>query len=146
MPQGLAGLFSGTAMLWRRFGVLRLLPLMASFVAATALLAGGTAFVVEVLRRLFSRDYRAMLGADPSAPWPAIPLYGVDWAPGAISTWLVPVVLLGVGGALAYVARRWLQGLLDEREGGASLASVASTASPNVTATAPATVSAKESA
>lgn len=141
MPQGLAGLFSGTVMLWRRFGLWRLLPLVASFVAATLLLAAGTAFVVEILRRFFSRDYRAMLGADPSAPWPAIPLYGVDWAPAAITTWLVPVVLLSVGAALAYMARRRLQSLLDGSERAASPA--AATASTPV---ATATVSAQESA
>ncbi|MFN4119389.1 branched-chain amino acid ABC transporter permease [Acidovorax sp.] len=114
MPQGLAGLFSGTAVLWRRFGALRLLPMAASFVAASVLLAAGTAFVVEMLRRLFSRDYRALLGADSSTAWPPVPLYGVDWAPGAWLTWAVPLVLLGVGLALARIARQRLQGLLDQ--------------------------------
>ncbi len=120
MPQGLAGLFSGTAALWRRFGALRLLPVVASFAAATLLLATGTAFVVEMLRRLFSRDYRALLDADSATPWPSIPLYGMDWAPGALVTWVVPLVLLCVGVTLAHVARRRLQALLGENASSAA--------------------------
>lgn len=135
MPQGLAGLASGSVLLWRRVGPLRLAPMVALFTAATVLLGSGTAFVVEVLRRVFSRDYRASLGTDPSAPWPAIPLFGVDWVPLALTTWLVPLALLLAGIALAFVASRQLRTLQDERQGGDSPA-----ASPSAEATAPSTI------
>lgn len=120
MPQGLAGLASGSVLLWRRVGPSRLAPVLVLFTAATALLGGGTAFMVEMLRRLFSRDYRALLGTDPSAPWPAVSLFGADWAPLALTTWLVPLALLAAGSALALVASRQLRALQDERQDGES--------------------------
>lgn len=108
MPQGLAGLFSGSAQLWRRVGFWRLLPVVLGFAAATTLLGSGVAFTVEMLRRLFSRDYRALLPADSDAPWPSIALYGVDWVPAAITTWAVPLALLAMGGACVLFTRRRL--------------------------------------
>lgn len=126
MPQGLAGLIRGAVLLWRRVGPWRVLPVLLGFFSATMLLASGTAFLVEMLRRLFSRDYRAMLSADPSVTWPPIPLYGVEWAPAAFLTWAIPLVLLVVGGVLVYFTRRQLQAVQDERPvGGANAATSA---------------------
>jgi branched-chain amino acid transport system permease protein len=122
MPQGLAGLFGATAVLWRRGGLRQLLPVLLGFIGATLLLGGGTAFTVETLRVLFSRDYRALLGTDPAVAWPPVPLYGVDWAPGALLTWVVPLVLLGAGTVLVLHTRRRLQALHAERFTGASRA------------------------
>ncbi|WP_372658005.1 branched-chain amino acid ABC transporter permease [Hydrogenophaga sp.] len=123
MPQGLAGLIRGAVLLWRRVGPWRVLPVLLGFFSATMLLASGTAFLVEMLRRLFSRDYRAMLSADPAVPWPPIPLYGVEWAPAAFLTWAIPLVLLVVGGVLVYFTRRQLQAVQDERPVGGATAS-----------------------
>jgi branched-chain amino acid transport system permease protein len=58
---------------------------------------------VELLQRMFARDYRALLAMNPEAGWPAIPLFGQDWAPLALSTWLVPLALFAAGLA----ACRW---------------------------------------
>lgn len=114
MPQGIAGLIGTTAALWRRCGLWRLLPVMVSFGGAAFLLANGTAFTVETLRVLFSRDYRALLSTDPAVAWPPVTLYGVDWAPGALLTWVTPLLLLVVGGVLVKIARRQLQTLNDQ--------------------------------
>lgn len=111
VPQGLAGLIGTTAVLWRRFGLWRLLPVLLGFTGGALVLGSGTAFLVEMLRRLFSRDYRAMLPADPEAVWPAITLYGADWSPAALVTWGLPVALLVVGGVLVYLARKRLLAL-----------------------------------
>lgn len=111
MPQGLAGLFSGLLLLWRRAGLWRLLPVALGFVGASALLAAGTAFLVEMLRRLFSRDYRALLPSDPDAAWPAVTLFGTDWAPLGLVTWFVPLALLAAGGLLVLFTRRQLQAI-----------------------------------
>lgn len=108
MPQGLAGLFSGLLLLWRRAGLWRLLPVVLGFVGASALLAAGTAFLVEMLRRLFSRDYRALLPSDPEVAWPAVTLFGTDWAPAALSTWFAPLALLAAGALFVFFTRRQL--------------------------------------
>lgn len=128
VPQGLAGLIGTTATLWRRFGLWRLLPVLLGFTGGTVVLGSGTAFLVEMLRRLFSRDYRAMLPADPDAPWPTVALFGSEWSPAALPTWAVPMVLLVVGSVLVYLARRRLLALREQVQ-----APVASGA-PNVTA------------
>jgi len=109
MPEGLAGLFGATRRLHRRIGAGRLVLVVAACVAAAVLLAAGTAFTVELLQRMFSQDYRALLGAGPRSAWPPISLFGRAWVPTALLTWAVPALLLGTGGALAYGARRMLR-------------------------------------
>ena len=124
MPQGLAGLFSGSLLLWRRAGLWRLLPVVLGFVGASALLAAGTAFLVEMLRQLFSRDYRALLPTDPDTTWPAVTLFGTDWAPAALSTWFVPLALLAAGAACVFFTRRQLLAIHDTCPTGPSTATV----------------------
>jgi branched-chain amino acid transport system permease protein len=108
MPEGLAGLFGAAGRLRRRIGTARFVPVLLACMAAAALLAAGTAFTVELLQRMFSQDYRAMAGANPSAPWPPIALFGRSWPPAAVLTWLVPALLLALGGSLVWGMRRWL--------------------------------------
>ncbi|MES2937348.1 MAG: branched-chain amino acid ABC transporter permease [Pseudomonadota bacterium] len=110
MPEGLAGLFGAAHRLRQRIGTARLAPVLAACLAAALLLAAGTAFTVELLQRLFSQDYRALTGASPGAPWPAVPLFGRAWLPSAASTWAVPALLLGAGAALVLGVRRMLRG------------------------------------
>ncbi|MNN74473.1 hypothetical protein D3C81_1906750 [compost metagenome] len=66
-------------------------------------MTAATVFSVELLQRMFARDYRSLLAMNPDAGWPAITLFGQDWAPLALSTWLVPVALFAFGLA----ACRW---------------------------------------
>lgn len=106
MPSGMAGMFSALGLWRRRFGLVPLLPVVVMAVSAALLLTGGTAFLVEMLQRMFSHDYRPLVAAHPLAPWPPIALFGARWAPGAWLTWLVPAALLGAGAALVYLARR----------------------------------------
>ena len=63
-------------------------------------LTHATVFTVELLQRMFARDYRSLLAMNPDAGWPAISLFGHDWAPLALSTWLLPLALFA-GGLLA---------------------------------------------
>lgn len=108
VPAGLTGLVSSAAALLRRHGAGTALPLALLAIASTVLLAAGTVFLVELLQRLFSQDYRS-LAAMAAAP-PPIPLWGRAWAPEAASTWLLPAALLAAGVALALLARRrWMQ-------------------------------------
>jgi len=105
MPDGLAGLFQASARLGRRMGWARVLPVLLACVAATVLLAAGTAFTVELLQRMFSTDYRSLLAAGGAA-WPPIPLFGHAWPPAAFSTWLVPVLLVAAGAVIVMRIRR----------------------------------------
>ena len=61
MPAGLAGLVGTTARLRQRFGLARLLPVMALSIGAALLLSFGGAFAIEMLQRAFSQDYRLSL-------------------------------------------------------------------------------------
>jgi branched-chain amino acid transport system permease protein len=128
MPEGLAGLAGKFSSLHRRFGMASLLPVVVLATGAALLITAAGAFLVEILQRLFSQDYRALASANPSGSWPQILLYGVRWVPGAATTWLVPLALAIGGGSLAFAVQRRLQ-TLEER-----LASVSfdSTSAPEV--------------
>jgi branched-chain amino acid transport system permease protein len=118
MPEGLAGLLRAASQLRRRVALARLVPVLLACLAAATLLAAGTAFLVELLQRLFSQDYRALASANAGAPWPPIPLFGRAWSPTAVSTWLVPAALLAAGAALVLAARRGAAAAQDAGEPG----------------------------
>lgn len=93
MPQGLAGIFAHGR---------RLNPRLGWYVAACAvallLLAAGAVFLIELMQRLCSQDYRALHQA--GAAWPAVQLLGRPWTPAAVSTWAMALLPLAGGGAL----------------------------------------------
>ena len=115
MPDGLAGLFGKLGLLRRQFGAAALLPMLLAASLAVLLLTGAGVFLVELLQRLFAQDYRAIARTNPLAPWPAVALFGMRWAPGAVLTWLVPFALLAAGAAAGQLARRWFAGLPERR-------------------------------
>ena len=104
VPAGLTGLFSAAARLAARRGWPLALSVSVLAVAATLCAAGGVVFIVEILQRLCSQDYRSL--AAMGGAWPPIALFGRSWPPGSIATWFVPVALLAVGGVLGWAARR----------------------------------------
>jgi branched-chain amino acid transport system permease protein len=118
MPSGLAGLLGVAGSLRERHGGAAVVPVFLLGTAAAVLVSLGGAFLVEMLQRLFSQDYRALAAAQAGAPWPPIRLAGVAWAPASLATWLVPAALLAFGAALAVLARRRLRALEDRREAG----------------------------
>lgn len=120
MPSGLAGLSGTSGSLRDRHGTAALVPVFVLGLAAAVLLGAGGAFIVEMLQRLFSQDYRALAAASAAMPWPPIRLAGMQWSPVSAITWLVPATLLAAGGALAALARRRLGALERRREAGAS--------------------------
>ena len=103
MPTGLAGLPGTVRQLGLRFGFARVLPMVGVSVVAALLLSAGGVFLVELLQRIFSQDYRAALGA--GSAWPPVTLLSREWLPGAFVTWLVPVALFAAGLSLAWWAR-----------------------------------------
>ncbi|WP_066123657.1 branched-chain amino acid ABC transporter permease [Bordetella ansorpii] len=106
MPAGLSGLPGLASRLCERHGAARMLPVFLMAAGAAAALAAGTVFVVEMLQRLFSQEYRSMLRLDPAAPWPPVELLGHAWQAGAVATWAVPALLLAAGALLAWGCRR----------------------------------------
>ncbi|WP_326538694.1 branched-chain amino acid ABC transporter permease [Pseudorhodoferax sp.] len=105
VPDGLAGLLRLWTGLRRRFGLAAVLPLALAAVLASVLVAGGVAFAVELLQRIFTQDYRALAAASPDAAWPAVTLAGRAWPPASPWTWLVPAGLLAAGALLAWTVR-----------------------------------------
>jgi branched-chain amino acid transport system permease protein len=113
MPTGLAGLFGTAGALRRRFRVAALIQLLALAAAGALLVSAGGAFLIEMLQRLFSQDYRALAAAGGLA---SVPLFGRSWDPAAITTWALPSALLACGAALLYAARRRRRVLEARRE------------------------------
>jgi len=116
MPTGLAGLFEKSGNLRRRFGTAPLVPFFAFALVAVLLSTAGTVFVVELLQRVFSQDYRALASAAQS--WPHLSLFGRQWSPASAATWLWPVASIGVGAAFVFLARHTLARLLRRDEVG----------------------------
>ena len=109
MPSGLAGLIGTTGRLRQRIGAAQLVPLALLSIAAAVLLSMGGAFAVEMLQRIFSQDYRAMAKLAAGGAWPPVTLLSRAWSPTAVTTWAVPVVLIGIGALLAWVGQRKLR-------------------------------------
>ena len=103
-PTGLSGLFGAGARLVERRGWRVAASTVLLAAGAAVLLSAGGVFVVELLQRLCSQDYRALARA--AAEWPAIALLGRSWSPAAVATWVLPAGLLACGGLLTVVTRR----------------------------------------
>lgn len=97
MPSGLTGLFSLAGRLRQRMGMVRLMPLIILSVLGALLLSAGGIFVVEMLQRLFSQDYRAMVQLSADKAMPPIALFGQSWSPTSPVSWLVPLALICAG-------------------------------------------------
>jgi branched-chain amino acid transport system permease protein len=109
MPTGIAGLLKASIVNRSIHGTQRILPIAALFAVATGALSAATVFTVELLQRFFSTDYRSM-AALAGGNWPAIPLFGHEWAPTSVLTWIAPIVLGIVGIVAARAANhRWLE-------------------------------------
>jgi branched-chain amino acid transport system permease protein len=115
MPTGLAGLVGTLNHLNRRFGIRAVVPLVLLSIVAALLVSAGGAFLIVILQRAFSQDYQAIAKAGAETLWPPIALFGRSWSLLSLTTWLVPLSLLALGGAIAFGVRRWLR-VLAHRE------------------------------
>jgi branched-chain amino acid transport system permease protein len=108
MPTGIAGLLQLLGTHFRKHSMVMLLPVLLLSVAATLLLLSATVFSVEIMQRMLSQDYQMMAQGSNGAPWPGILLFGREWIPGSLSTWLLPLALFAGGFLLTKKARnRW---------------------------------------
>ena len=108
IPRGIAGLVQSVAASGRRRGFTRLAPSMVLYAVASLLLTAGTVYLVELLQRFFSQDYRSLAVLDGKG-WPPIALFGLQWDPTSVLTWALPVVALIAGVAVLRQAHsRWM--------------------------------------
>lgn len=96
IPRGIAGLAQAIGVGIRNFGLPALAASFGFYLLSSLLLVAGTVFSVELLQRVFSRDYLSHIPAG-TAQWPDITLFGHAWNPLAIHTWLIPIALLAIG-------------------------------------------------
>jgi branched-chain amino acid transport system permease protein len=105
MPEGLVGLGGAATRHVRRLGAVRALPLLLVWLLAVLLLAAGSVFLIELLQRLCSHDYRAMAAMASSLP--PVTMFGNSWQVTGGVTWACPAALLVLGaGLLRYAQRR----------------------------------------
>jgi branched-chain amino acid transport system permease protein len=108
-----------------QYGFVRLLPVAILWLFAVLLLTVSSVFLVELLQRMFSLDYRALASVNPVAPWPAITLFARPWFPGVATTWLPPILIFFTGCWAVRLARSRWQALLDNADVDASLSETA---------------------
>lgn len=105
MPTGLSGLAGLAASLRQRYGLARTMPVFGLALGAAAAATAGALFLVELLQRLFSQEYRAMLQLDPGGAWPSVTLFGQAWQVSSVATWGLPALLFGAAALLAWRCR-----------------------------------------
>ncbi|MBO1113282.1 branched-chain amino acid ABC transporter permease [Bordetella petrii] len=113
LPTGLTGLIAITGRLRERHALGRLIPLFLMAAACAVLAGAGTVFTIELLQRLFSQEYRALMQAGAGGPWPAVALFDRSWQPGSPATWGVPLLLFGAAALLYWRCRQMLNALAD---------------------------------
>lgn len=113
MPGGVSGLIAWWTARRRAHALRELMPPLVISVITALLLASTTVFTVEMLQRIFHQDYQSLIVAGKS--WPPVALFGRDWLPGNLITWLLPLAAF-VAGLLMLrdAARMWK--VLDEKE------------------------------
>ncbi|MGF9693992.1 branched-chain amino acid ABC transporter permease [Rhizobium sp. 0TCS1.26] len=81
---------------------------------AGLLLTAGVVFLTETVAVLFGEEY-ARMRRSAGGGLPDYQLFGADWHPTGILTWLVPLVLLAGGGAILFYARRRVAALWEHK-------------------------------
>lgn len=97
MPTGLAGLLALAGRFVQRHGLRAAAPGAGLYLLAGACYAAAAIFLTELLQRLFSQDYRSLAQAAGAWEWPAVSLFGREWPPLGVTTWLVPATLAVLG-------------------------------------------------
>ena len=97
MPTGLSGLAMLAVAQAKRHGLRSFAPIATLYLAAFCCMTGACVFLIVLLRRAFSQDYLTLARESAAATLPPISLFGSQWAPGSIITWLVPLFLAAVG-------------------------------------------------
>ncbi|CAP44257.1 branched-chain amino acid ABC transporter permease [Bordetella petrii] len=111
LPTGLTGLIAIVGRLRERHRLGRLAPLFLLAIGCAVLGSAATVFTIELLQRLFSQEYRALLQASAGGAWPPVALFDHAWQPASAATWGVPLLLFGAAGLMFWRCRRLLDTL-----------------------------------
>jgi branched-chain amino acid transport system permease protein len=104
MPAGLFSISSWWTTQRGRYAPAVLLRVLATWIVGCLLAACGFVIIVELSAHILAQDYQSLLV--PGAAWPAVVLFGIQWQPGAVLTWLLPSILLVVGIAVVLLGNR----------------------------------------
>jgi len=115
LPTGLTGLIAIVGRLRERHRLGRLAPLFLLAIGCAVLGSAATVFTIELLQRLFSQEYRALLQAAAGGAWPAVALFDHAWQPASAATWGVPLLLFGAAGLMFWRCRRLLDTLAGDK-------------------------------
>lgn len=107
MPQGLVGLWDTAAARVRRLGAARAVPLLLAWLIAALLLTAGAVFLIELVQRLCSQEYRAL--AAQADAMPPVTLWSRTWEVASVATWAWPLGLSALGGGLLAFSHRRLK-------------------------------------
>lgn len=107
MPQGLVGLWDAAAARVRRLGAARAVPLLLAWLIAALLLTAGAVFLIELVQRLCSQEYRAL--AAQADAMPPVTLWNRTWEVASVATWAWPLGLSALGGGLLAFSHRRLK-------------------------------------
>lgn len=107
MPQGLVGLWDTAAAQVRRLGAARAVPLLLGWLIAALLLTAGAVFLIELVQRLCSQEYRAL--AAQADAMPPVTLWKRTWEVASVATWAWPLGLSALGGGLLAFSHRRLK-------------------------------------
>lgn len=104
MPAGLFSIASWWVAQRDRYAPAVLIRILATWIVGCLLAASGFVIIVELSAHILAQDYQSLLVA--GAAWPAVVLFGVQWQPGALLTWVLPAILLIVGIAVVLIGNK----------------------------------------
>lgn len=97
MPTGLSGLAALAVSFAKRYGIKAVAPAAFFYTTAFFSITAAVVFLTEFIRRMLAQDYAAIANAAGASGFPAISLFGWDWSPLSVITWMVPIVLIVLG-------------------------------------------------
>ncbi|NDW07333.1 branched-chain amino acid ABC transporter permease [Jiella pacifica] len=111
-PTGIGGVVQFHARHRRQLDRSRLAGPYALALLGGLLIAGGVVYLTETVAVLFGQGYAVRM-RDAVDGLPNYDLFGISWNPVSILTWLLPLVLVAVGGVILVRARRSIAGFWD---------------------------------
>lgn len=113
LPSGLFSIASWWGSNRDRHSPTALLRILIVWILGCAIGTCGFVFMVEFLARVLAQDYQSLL--TDGAAWPAVMLFGRQWLPGAMTTWLLPVALIVIGVTVVVLGTRKWHSMCEER-------------------------------